>query len=737
MKKIKTIRINIIFPIIVVFIFLCIIIKLVYIGTGNIIVKGKTLAEFASDRDTVKKTLVAPRGTIYSRGKEVLAKDVNSYTVIAYLEPSRTKDPAHPYHVVDKKMTAKKLAPLIKMKEKKILELLNTTVKSCDENKKNCKETVPYQVELGPGGRGITELLKDQIDALDLPGIDFIASSKRYYPNGDFLSYTLGYARRNDEGDYVGEMGIEAYHNDDLTGENGYIEYQSDLYGYQITSTPNIEKKAVPGNDIYLTIDTNIQMFTEQARTELEEGKPEWATVAVMNAKTGEILGVSSSPSFNNNTLVIKSYYDPFAANTYEPGSTMKIFSFMSAMEAGKYKGSKTYKSGRIKVDDATIKDWNYYGWGTITYDEGFMGSSNVAATKIGLNLGRAKLTDYYNSLGFGKKTGISLPNESNGIINFRYNTEVASASFGQGITVTAVQMLQALSTLGNDGVMLKPYLVSKIVDSEGNIVVENKRTEIGKVFSKETTDKMIGLMRGVIDGSARMSTGTDYYIKGYDLIGKTGTAQIASPKGGYLTGERNYVRSFAGLFPGKNPEVVVYVAASKLTNSKKLKSSVKHLVKNVGTYLNLYGKTKDKETNTYIVKNYLNKEVSSIKKEITSSKLVPIVIGTGNKVIKQYPSEGTVLNTNNKVFLYTASDEYIMEDITLWSRNDVEVYAKLLGLDVVFDGFGYVKAYSIEKDKPIDFGDILEVELETNFKEDKSTIEKDTKKETTKKKTE
>ena len=726
MKKIRTIKINIIFVIIVVFIFLCLIYKLVYIGTGHIYVKGKTLASFAEDRDTVKKTIVATRGTIYSAHKEVLAKDVNSYTVIAYLEPSRTKDEAHPYHVVDKEMTAEKLSPLINMKKETIMGLLNTNIKSCDENGENCKSTVPYQVELGPGGRGITELLKDQIDALDLPGIDFIGSTKRYYPNGDFLSYSLGYARRNDSGNYVGEMGIEQFYNKELTGTNGYIEYQSDLYGYQITSTPNIEKKAIPGHDIYLTIDTNIQMFTEQARTEIEKSKPEWATIAVMNAKTGEILGVSSSPSFNNNTLEIKSYYDPFAANTYEPGSTMKIFSFMSSMEAGKYDGKATYKSGTIKVDDATIKDWNNYGWGTITYDEGFMGSSNVAATKLGLALGRSKLKDYYTSLGFGQKTGISLPNESNGIINFRYNTEVASAAFGQGITVTAVQMLQALSTIGNEGTVIRPYMVSKIVDSEGNIVLENGRTEVAKVYSKETVDRMISLMRGVVDGSARMSTGKDYYIKGYDLIGKTGTAQIASPSGGYLTGSVNYVRSFAGAFPGKDPQIIVYVAASKMKQSKYIKSCVKDLVKNVGTYLNIYGKTEEVNGSVYEVDNYINADTTKSVENITASKLKPIVIGSGNKIVKQHPSEKTNLNAGSKVFLLTNSNEYKMIDIDGWSRSEVETFAKLINLRVNFDGYGYVKSYSIEKDKVITKEDSLDVVLETKYDKEETKKEKE-----------
>lgn len=715
MKKIKTIKISMIFVIIVVFIFLCIIFKLIYIGLGNVEVGDVTLHDFALSRDTVKRTIYARRGTIYSSSGEVLAKDVNSYTVIAYLEPSRTKDEDHPYHVVDKELTAEKLSPLINMSKKRILELLNSKIKTCDEAG-TCIERVPYQVELGPGGRGITELVKDEIDSLDLPGIDFLSSSKRYYPNGDFLSYTLGYARRNDEGEYVGEMGLEQYFNNELTGENGYLEYQSDLQGYQITNTPTVETKSIAGNDIYLTIDNNVQMFAEQARETLEKGKPEWITVSVMDAKTGEILAISSSPSFNNNTLEIKSYYDPFVSNTYEPGSTMKVFSFMSAMEAGIYNGKEKYQSGVLKVDDAKIRDWNYYGWGKITYDEGLMASSNTAASRLALKLGRAKLTDYYNSLGYGSKTGISLPNESSGIINFRYNTEIASASFGQGITVTAVQMLQALSTIGNEGTVIKPYLIKKIVDQDGNVVFEGKREEIRKVYSKETVDHMIDLMRGVVDGRSRVSTGTGYYVKEYDLIGKTGTAEIAT-NGKYIQG--NYVRSFAGVFPGKDPQVIIYVAVSKISNQKYIKTAVKNLVRNIGTYLNINSKKTVKETNVYDVRNYTNEKAEDVSKEITDNKLIPIVIGSGEKIINQYPKENNRLNVGNKIFLLTTSNEYKMLDIKGWSRSDVETYAKLLNMNVTFEGYGYVKSYSVKKDTVINRDIILNVTLEPKYKEE------------------
>ena len=634
MRRMTTVKINKFFVFGVVFLFALIIFKLVVVGTFKE-VDGVNIKEFASSRDTVKTTLTAERGKIRDRNGEILAQNVNSYTVIAYLSPSRTDDKDNPAHVVDKEMTAKKLSPIIDMTEKEILNLLDTDA---------------YQVELGPGGRGITELVKEEIEALDLPGIDFIASVKRYYPYGDFMSYTIGYAKENNDNEIVGEFGVELAYDDILTGKNGYREYQQDIYGYKIANTPAIIKEPENGKDIYLTLDINIQMFLEQAIAKIQEDGVEWATFTVANAKTGEILGTASNPSFNPNTKNITNYHDPMVSYAYEPGSTMKIFSFMAAMENNVYKGSEKYKSGKIKVDEATIKDWNNYGWGEITYDNGFMASSNVAATNLAFKLGRNKLLDYYKKLGFGKKTNIGLPNEFSGQLNFKYKTELANASFGQGILTTPIQNVKALTAIANDGVLLKPYIISKVVDSEtGKVVEKGKKETLGEVASKDTITKIKDLMEGVVSGDPYYATGTGYNVSGYNVIGKTGTAQIASSSGGYYDNE--VIKSFAGIFPKDDPEIILYVSVSRYGGN--LPAVVKSTIEDIGKYINVTPE-EDKDKNAeYKLPSFINKDTAEVKKILATNKQEAVVIGTGDKVINQYPNKNAVLNYGSKVFLF------------------------------------------------------------------------------------
>lgn len=701
MKKARTIKINKLFILVVVFLFVSIIAKLSYIVLSPK-VDGIDLTAFAQNRNTVSETIVAERGTIYDSLGNPLALNVNSYTVIAYLSPSRTVDPKNPEHVVDKERTAKELSTLINMTEERILNLLNT-------------EDV-YQVELGPGGRGITELLKEKIEELNLPGIDFLKSVKRYYPNGDFLSYTLGYTVEDKKGIIKGEMGIEDEFNKELTGKNGSREYESDIYGYKIANTNEKVIEAVNGKDIHLTIDTNIQMFTEQALSKIEEASYlEWATISVVNAKTGEILGVASSPSFDPNIKEIENYYDPFVSFAYEPGSTMKIFSYMAAIENNLYKDDETYLSGHIDIGEDRIYDWLRSGWGRITFNDGFKGSSNVAASILSQRLGRSTLKDFYKKLGFGKTTEINLPNERKGEINFKYEVEVANASFGQGMTATAVQMVQALTSIANEGTVIKPYIVKKVEDSTtGKVLLENKRTELNKVASKETIDKIRGLMKDVVNSDG-IATGGSYRTTGVTTIGKTGTAQIASESGGYLTGYNDYVYSFAGLFPYEDPEIIVYAAVSRTTYSALISEAVKSLVQDVSTYLGIVDSENTKELNSYKALSYINKNTNDVLKSLEDKNLNIVKIGEGSKIIKQFPEKGSILNPNDRLFLLTNDTNLKYNNIEGWSKSDLNIYAKLLNVTFNYNGYGYAYDTTL-LNKAVVKGEKIDINLKPKY---------------------
>ncbi len=703
MKKRATVKISKIIILIVAFLFVAAIIKLSYIVLSSK-VDGIDLQAKAASITTTEETLYANRGNIYDVNGEMLATTVNAYTVIAYLDESRTTDAENPRHVVDKEATAAALAPLLEMSEERLLELLNKDV---------------YQVELGPGGRGITEVLKRAIEELELPGIDFISDSKkRYYSNSTFASYIIGYAKENEEGKLVGELGVEGYYDDILSGTNGYTKYlKYTSSNYKIPNTIDDTKKAVDGSDIYLTIDFDIQYIAENAVKEFQDTyKTEWAIFTVMDADTGAIVASATSPNFNpNDTNTITSYMNPLVSYQYEPGSVMKIFSFASAIEEGLYDGDELYESGSIQVDSETIINDVDKTWGTISFDTGFAYSSNVAATMLAFRLlenGEKKLPDYYDALGFGKKTGIELANEVSGDMEVVYKSELANSSFGQGISVTPIQMLQALSSMTNDGNIIKPYIVDKIVDSEGNVTYEGKRTVVNNVYSSQTVDKMHELMHKMIyEGLS-----TAWQIEGLSMIGKTGTAQIASPNGGYLTGEYDTIRSFAGIFPEEDPEYIVYVAARKVEgNSVKFANVVTDAIEEIAKHAKLTSETKETDLSKVInIENYLSKDINSVTTMLENRKLNIIVIGNGKYVINQYPLKNSIVLENGKLFLITNGIEIKIPNMTGWSLSDVKNYCNLIGLNLEYSGYGYVVSQSIAQDTVLDIANMtLNVHLE------------------------
>ena len=761
------------------FIMIGLFLQFCYLGLSKD-VYGIDMQAFASNRNTVSSTIVANRGTIYDAHDNILARNISTYTLIAYLDSSRTKDDTNPKHVVDKEYTAHKLSEILgKENYDYILERLN----------KNAK-----QVEFGLVGKNLTELQKIAIEELNLPGIDFTETTKRYYPNGNFASYIIGYAKqytriniRVDEkydlydeyktffdtydnlkivvenkdvielkdktvtgiklgtsivyikhngrslativfnvtkrdnfdkkdSTIVGELGIEAIFDNKLTGSDGYISYQQDKYGYKIPNTPETKIEAIDGNDIYLTIDSNIQRFAENAVTEVVNGyNPEWTIVTVMDAKTGDILASATNPSYNPNSLPSDmQYQNPLVSYSYEPGSVMKTYTYMCAIETGLYDGSKTFESGGYEFSDGTVvHDWDPDGWGFMSYDTGFSYSSNVGIINIIKDyLSKDKLSNCFTKFGFGKKTGIELSSELAGDIGFKYDIEVGTAGFGQGISTTPVQQLQALSIIANNGYMVKPHIIKKIVNTKTKEEVVTKVEKSGKLVSTNTIHKIKDLMESVINPDS--PTGGRYYVEGYGLIGKTGTAQIYQ-NGKYLTGENDYIVSIALMYPKDDPEIIIYAAAKRPAHSanRAFPDATRELVQNIAKYRNMFDSNNNNDdTNIVIVDNYISNSVSSTKEILEKKNIDVNVLGSGDTIINQYPTKGSKIIEKDKVFLLTNGNEYNMLNLYGYSRIDVIEYSKLVGINPKFEGYGYVVNQSIEEGSIIKKNSTLNIEL-------------------------
>lgn len=698
MKK-KKININKIRPsygmiFFICLLFICFSIRIIYLCTVDYSVGSSTITAFIESRNTAEEIILPKRGSIIDKNGNVLAEDVASYTVIAYLEESRSEGSKKPLHVVDIDATAEKLAPYLNMEVKVLKTLLSKDA---------------YQVELGPGGRNLSQIQMEAIRDLNLPGIDFIASTKRYYPSGDFASYAVGYTVNETDEDgnvwKVGQLGVEEYFNEDLTGTSGYIKYEKDRSGYKFANGREYIEEADDGDDVYLTIDSNIQLFTENAvKNMVETSEAEWGLMIVADAKTGAIMSYSTAPSFDPNKKNIISYIDLMTGNTYEPGSTMKVFSYLCSIDSGNYKGDSTYDSGKIIYEASngsrtTIHDWNKIGWGKITYDYGFAMSSNVGAAGLLRNgmLDKKTLRACYNAYGFGKTTGFSLERELTGSTKFNYDIDAASATFGQAITITPIQMIQAMTIISNEGKLLKPYLVSKIVDTDTGELSYEATTEVVDVVAEaKSIEKIKELMKSVVCNDSKKCTGSAYYMKDYPIMGKTGTAQIYDEKTGtYMTGKSDYVYSFAGLYPTDNPEIIIYTVLKRPKDEVNYVSlAVKDVVVNTSKYLNIM--VDNHNTENYKIGSYVNKETTSVKSELEKNQLKVYVLGNGEKIINQYPVKNSKLYPGSVVVLLTDTYDRSMPKLVGLSYKDAANILKLMGVKYSLEGNGYVVSQSV-----------------------------------------
>ncbi|PTI36338.1 penicillin-binding protein [Mammaliicoccus vitulinus] len=670
---------------------------------------GEDLTYRASEKYLRQSVAEPERGKIYDRNGKVLAEDTDSYKLVAILDKKMSEGSDKPKHVKDKEKTAKALSKIIDMDEKDILSKLKT--------KK------AFQVEFGQKGKDLTYKQKTQIEKLKLPGLTFETEKKRFYPNGNFASHLIGLADKDQETNQLkGVAGAEKVFDSYLSGKKGENSYKQDIWGMLVPNSEN-SIKAKNGDDVNLTLDSNIQVFVENALNEMDDRyKPKDLYAVVMDAKSGEILGYSQRPTFNPDTKKDfgKKWANDLYQNTYEPGSTFKTYGLAAAIEEGKFEPKKKFKSGHREIDGFKIYDWNDDGWGNIPMTTGFTYSANTLMMKLQDLVGEDKAKAYYEKFGFGKKTGGLFDSEAPGNIAFDNELQRKTSAFGQSTTVTPVQMLQAETAILNQGNMLEPYYVKSIQNKENNETIKKGDKKIvGNPISKDTAQKTMDELDKVVN--SKESHATNYQIDGYRVAGKTGTAQVPDTKnGGYVNGANPYFVSFMGYAPAKDPEVVVYAGMS-LAQKRDLEAyeygvsrGFNPIMENTLKYLDVEeteGKTKDKSSE---VPDVVNMSIQKATDAIKGKKLEPIVIGNGQKVKKQLPLKGKNVQDKERILLVT-DGEMTMPDTQTWTKRDLLKLQEATGIDVETEGSGYVSEQSIEGNQTIKAGTKVKFTLSNN----------------------
>lgn len=702
---------KIIMSIFAFFVFL-LIFNVMYLGvTGKHLISGNDIKDYAERRGGNQRvdTLYARRGTIYSSDHEVISSDVRKYKLYAILA-KRYYTNKEPAYVVDKEKTAEKLAPILGVDKAKILKRLQTN---------------SYQVEFGNYGNNLSSLVKDQIDALGLPGLEFDELISRNYRYGDFASYTVGYAQMLTQTikgkttkSIVGQMGIEKNFEKELSGTDGQKIYLADNNGFLLPNGIISETQPVAGHDVYLTIDTDVQNELEiQMKRMVESQQADKATAAIMDVKTGRILAIVDYPSFNPNDRNLKNYVQLFFNEPVECGSVFKSFVYGHALTNNHLNVKSTYPSGHYyyKVNGKTVADIKDHnggkGWGTISYESGFYHSSNTAIcqmlTKI---VDKEGLLQDYEDLGFFQKHKVDGIETAAGIAGYKRKgertLEYLTTGFGQGSTVTAYDLLRGYSLFGNDGKIVEPYLVEKVVDSEKNETIYQAKTKYTKqIFSTEAVKTMRDLLSGVVNGKG--NTGYTFRMEDMNLIGKTGTGQVAKD-GKYM--KNYYTRSFCGLAPYEDPQVAIvfwyqgYVGGNRVP--AQLVSSV---IKAALNKLNEQP-TQEVETSTFILDPYTNQSVQFAKNMLGNHQLVPLFVGDGDTIIDQYPKAKSEVSSRSRIFLQTNGTKVTMPSMEGWSRKEAEAFASMANVVIKFEGIGLISEQDIPKGTVLDINQEITV---------------------------
>ena len=615
----------------VIVVIIVIIIRVFYIQ----VISYDKLNDLAESLWSRELPITADRGEITDRNGKVLATNITTTSLVVI-----------PNQIKDSKDVAKKLSDILGSDYEDMLS--HVTKRTSIER-------------IHPEGRQLDYDTAQKIDELRLDGVYLVKESKRYYPYKNVLSHVLGYVGIDNQG----LSGLELYYDDYLTGSDGAIKYFSDGKGNRLELS-EVYEAPTSGINVALTIDLDLQLAVERELDNVVSMyNPEHALIIAMDPNTGEILAMSSRPNFDSNNY--KNYStETINRNlpiwmTYEPGSTFKIMTVSAAVNEKVVNlfEDTFHDGGSVAVDGARIKCWKSGGHGSQTYLQVVENSCNPGFVSLGQKLGKETLMDYIDKFGFGEKTGIDLNGESSGIlfdIDKMGPVETATTAFGQGISVTPIQQIRAVSAAINGGILYKPYIVSSLLEPEtDNIIVKNEPTKIRQVISKESSS----LVRYTLESVVANGTGKNAYIENYRVGGKTGTAQKVS-EGKYMVG--NYIVSFIGFMPADDPEIVVYVAVDNPKGVTQYGGTVsapiaKNVLKSAINILDLKPTTKGMtreytwlDTKYVLLPNATNLTVDEAKKTLKGFNIE--YSGTGEKVIYQSPQPNYFVKEGSTVVL-------------------------------------------------------------------------------------
>ncbi len=681
------------------------------------VVRADDLKEMAADQWTKELPVAAKRGAVLDTNGKVLAQSASSEMVMARPSELATAEKETPGTI---EKVADALSTELDLEYDTILRKLKDTKKS--------EVLLKRQISREQGDRLREIGLPDETEsekAVGLPGIHLSEDMKRFYPLRNFLTQVLGFT--SVDGD--GLEGVEAKYNKYLAGSSGKVISETDRAGNVVPDSVLQLVPAIDGQNVVLTIDSVIQSFCEKAMEQaLSEQKAKKVTAIVQDTQTGAILAMVNKPDFDNNdpprddlTTLQDLTRNNAIAESYEPGSTFKILTIAAALDSGKVTTNDTfYCAGYKIVDGERIKCWSSRAHGSETLYEGVQKSCNPVFMEMALRMGTVTFYKYLQNFGIGEQTGIDLNGEASGIMmaqKYVRNTDLARIGFGQSVAVTPLQLTTAVSAAVNGGTLMKPYIVSKITDADGKTITEYEPTKVSQVISAETSATVRDILQSVVD----KGSGKNAKIEGYEIGGKTGTAQKYGTDGKIMTDK--HVASFIAFAPADKPRYTVLVIVDEPDvpvdyGSIVAAPYVKMILQDTLQYAGVQPTNVEQDNAQQTeVPDCTDLELEQAASELQSKGFTYIVEGYGGKVAEQMPKPGDKADEGSTVMLYLEQEDdpedsqVEVPDLSGKTATEVNTILTSLGLGMSMQGTGGVAVEQTPKAHTVvNRGDIVEV---------------------------